>query len=126
MEDAQETFDASVLAIETESRDLLTSIDANIELLTGGQLLGVTPPRPDLNAQAIGAAPSTASLLPAATAPQPAGREVSPLGVGNGGFGGQNIRITLVGDFGDGFAQKLGETLVRLRAEGRILGGILE
>ena len=42
VEDAQETLDASVLAIETESRDLLTSIDANIALLTEGQLPDAT------------------------------------------------------------------------------------
>ena len=119
MEDAQETFDASVLAIETESRDLLTSIDANIALLTGGQLLGVTPPRPDLNAQVIGAAPSTASLLPTATGTPGGSQEVSPIGLP--GVGGQEIRITLVGDFGDAFAQKLGEVFVRLGAEGRLL-----
>ena len=42
VEDAQERFDAAVLAVETESRDLLTSIDANIALLTGGQLTDAT------------------------------------------------------------------------------------
>ena len=237
-EDAQETLDAAVLAVETESRDLLTSIDANIALLTGGQLTDATtatltntqqqtatlesqtamlaaettamaaettatqmataemesataaqyatvvetldpavvafgtasetllaaaveltafdlttlvaavdriptglldftetvellPQRlddvlnssferlPDIFAQAIGAAPSTASLLPTATGTQPAGKEVPP--IGNSGLGGQEIKIMLVGDFGDAFAQKMGEVFVRLDAEGRLL-----
>ena len=247
-EDAQETLDAAVLAVETESRDLLTSINANIALLTEGQLpdattatlintqqqtatlesqtammaaettamvgettatqmataemesataaqyativetldpavvafgtasetlraaaveltefdlttlvaaveriptglLGFTaavellPQRlegalnssferlPDLfaafllpglqNAQAIGAAPSTASLLPAATGTPGGSPEGSPIGLP--GVGGQEIKITLVGDFGDGFTQKMAEQLVRLGTERRIL-----
>ena len=71
VEDAQETFDASVLAIETESRDLLTSINANIALLTEGREAGDTNEQADtalamLQQEAAVSAVETAVLTSAA------------------------------------------------------------
>ena len=115
--DAGTDLESGLLDVNTRSANLLDSINTNIALLVGQSPLG------NFEQQAIGAAASTASLLPSATVTPPAGQDVSPVGVGSGGFGGQDIRISLVGDFGDGFVQKLAEVLVRLNAEGRILQG---
>ena len=115
--DAGTDLESGLLDVNTRSANLLDSINTNIALLVGQSALGNSDP------QAIGAAASTASLLPSATVTPPAGQDVSPVGIPSGGFGGQDIRISLVGDFGDGFVQKLAEALVRLNAEGRILQG---